>query len=202
MDLGRWGPIPDSIMDLLERSHPAVVVDARFDVDMAARVCRSLRRANDLADVHIVAVTSPDDLKSPSALHKAGADDCWVLDSHGGVLHRSEQSAPRRSLPKPPRVLRSGSFEVDRERYTVTCGGRTVQVTALQMKLLSYLMARPGVVFSYQQLLEEVWADPDGDEGMVRAGIVRLRRVLGKDAALIRNVRGGGYAFTDPAMRG
>lgn len=54
------------------------------------------------------------------------------------------------------------------------------------------------MVFSYQQLLDEVWANSNGDERMVRAAIVRLRRVLGRDSGIIRTVRGGGYMFKDP----
>jgi DNA-binding response OmpR family regulator len=61
------------------------------------------------------------------------------------------------------------------------------------------LALRPGVVFSREQLLEEVWGYPDGVAGgrTVDSHVAAVRRKLGADA--LRTVQGIGYAFGTPA---
>jgi DNA-binding response OmpR family regulator len=180
----------------LESNPSAVFLDARYDIAVAAQLCRSLRAIESLSAVHAVGVTTAGDADARLLLYEAGADDCWTFLEGSDSFQRRAMELVRPSLTtKPQPVLRCGGITLDRQRYTVTCWGRTAQLTAMQLRLLAHLMKQPGVVFSYRQLLEDVWRNPDGDERMVRAGIVRLRRVLGRGAAHIKTIRGGGYAF-------
>jgi DNA-binding response OmpR family regulator len=65
--------------------------------------------------------------------------------------------------------------------------------------LLEFLMARPGVVFSREQLLDSVWGhDRVVTDRTVDVYILRLRQKIEADAAnptYIRSVRGFGYSF-------
>ena len=94
-------------------------------------------------------------------------------------------------------VVRVGDLELDLHRYRVRRAGSSVPITAMQCRLLRYLMERPSTVVSRKRLLRDLWEDEALDEGTVTAGIVRLRRALGIVGGpdLIRNVRGQGYRF-------
>ncbi|HIE37869.1 MAG TPA: response regulator transcription factor [Anaerolineales bacterium] len=104
--------------------------------------------------------------------------------------------------PSPPdHLLRVQDVRLDRERHTVTVGGRPVNLTPTEFKLLACLMETPDQVCSPQQLVRRAQgyeADPWGARAIVRVHIRRLRRKLEPDPAQPRyivNVRGVGYMF-------
>ncbi|MGH3442703.1 MAG: winged helix-turn-helix domain-containing protein, partial [Nitriliruptorales bacterium] len=71
--------------------------------------------------------------------------------------------------------------------------GEEVHLTPLEFDLLHHLARRPGMVFSREQLLVQVWGYPDGTGARtVDSHVVALRRKLGD--AVIRTVHGVGYA--------
>lgn len=189
---------PSALVEAAESLPSAVVLDARSDVGRAVQLCRGLRAVEGTSGVHLVALTSAGSPEDRLRLFEAGADDCWILPADTLDLLQRANELIRSPGGHRPRVVRCGDVELDTNRYTVTCSGRTMPLTAMQLKLLAHLMRNPGTVFSQQRLLEEVWGKPGGDERMVRACIVRLRRALGAGRAsssLIKTVRGGGYAF-------
>lgn len=61
--------------------------------------------------------------------------------------------------------------------------GRAVELTAIEYAVLFELSASAGMVLTHGQLLQRVWGKRrDGDSGMVRTIVNRLRRKLGDDA--------------------
>ena len=77
-------------------------------------------------------------------------------------------------------------------------GGEVVHLTPTEFDLLALLAARPGTVFSRDQLLAEVWGWRDGSgQRTVDSHVRGLRRKLGSD--LVRTVHGLGYALEVPS---
>ena len=75
--------------------------------------------------------------------------------------------------------------------------GEVVHLTPTEFDLLALLAARPGTVFSRDQLLAEVWGWRDGSgQRTVDSHVRGLRRKLGPD--LVRTVHGIGYALEAP----
>ena len=73
-------------------------------------------------------------------------------------------------------------------------GGKTVDLTALEVKLLTVLMERRGRVQSRDTLLNDVWGyEAAVDTRTVDSHIRRLREKLGPAADCIETVRGFGY---------
>jgi DNA-binding response OmpR family regulator len=79
--------------------------------------------------------------------------------------------------------------------------GAEVALTATEFRLLEFLMSRPGVVYSREQLLDSVWGhDRAVTDRTVDVYILRLRQKIEPDPAnpsLIRAVRGFGYSFNE-----
>ena len=71
-------------------------------------------------------------------------------------------------------------------------------LTAVEFKLLSMLMQRPGRVQARDRLLNEVWGYESAiDTRTVDTHVRRLREKLGKAASAIETVRGFGYRLRE-----
>jgi DNA-binding response OmpR family regulator len=98
------------------------------------------------------------------------------------------------------KVLRACGIEVDLERHRVKAGGRAVELSPTEFRLLRFLMERKGRVFSRDQILDAVWKGEVFVEARtVDVHIRRLRAELEKAGAggCITTVRGVGYSFSD-----
>ncbi|MCA2964394.1 MAG: response regulator transcription factor, partial [Acidobacteriaceae bacterium] len=108
-----------------------------------------------------------------------------------------------RSQGQPARSLKAGSLELDRNACRVYLAGEELTLTATEFRLLEFLMSRPGVVFSREQLLNAVWGhDRAVTDRTVDVYVLRLRQKVERDPAnphSIRSVRGFGYSFNDGA---
>ena len=91
-----------------------------------------------------------------------------------------------------------GPITLDAARHRVLVGGKPVVLTAVEFKLLSMLMHRPGRVQARDRLLNEVWGYETAiDTRTVDTHVRRLREKLGKSAGVIETVRGFGYRLRE-----
>ena len=94
------------------------------------------------------------------------------------------------------RTLQAAGLELDPSSRQVRLDGMPLALTATEFRLLEFLMRRPGVVFSREQLLNSVWGqDRAITDRAVDVYVLRLRQKIERD--LIHSVRGFGYTF-DP----
>jgi two-component system phosphate regulon response regulator PhoB len=86
------------------------------------------------------------------------------------------------------------------DTYRVYRNGKEVHLCPIEFRLLRHMLARPGKVFSRNELIRAAWPRNIFVEARtVDVHIGRLRRTL-KAAAktdMIRTVRSAGYALTD-----
>ncbi|MDQ6804417.1 MAG: response regulator transcription factor [Actinomycetota bacterium] len=89
---------------------------------------------------------------------------------------------------------------LDEDTREVTRGGRQIELTATEYRLLRYLMRNPERVMTRAQLLDHVWNyDFGGDGRVLETYISYLRRKVDvEDPPLIHTVRGVGYALRLP----
>lgn len=190
------GPVA---MESALRSPPnLILLDGRSHPLNSIQLCKSLRSIEETSKLPAVVLAGPASSQERLAMLEAGADDCWTepVDSREFLL-RLKGFARRFEAPPSTRVLRYADIELDVDRYKVRRGGVSVELHAMQLKLLRHLMEHPTIVFSRRQLLEQVWHNPSLDEGAVSACVVRLRRALNGSGGpdLIKNVPGVGYAL-------
>jgi two-component system response regulator ResD len=92
-----------------------------------------------------------------------------------------------------------GPLTIDQAAHTVTLDGEELPLTQREFELLRFLAARPGRVFSRDQLMEQVWGyDFYTDTSTVTVHVRRLRAKLEPDPAhprFIETVWGVGYRF-------
>lgn len=104
---------------------------------------------------------------------------------------------------KPQRVehlLQTGGLVVNLDGRTVTADGEKVALTFKEFELLKLLLSHPGVVFTRDKLMEEVWGtDYCGESRTVDMHVRTLRQKLGAYGDRIETVRGVGYRLEGEA---
>jgi two-component system OmpR family response regulator len=93
--------------------------------------------------------------------------------------------------------LSFADLEMDDDAHRVRRGGKRIELTATEYKLLRYLLTNARKVLSKAQILDHVWNYDFGGEGnVVETYISYLRKKVEKEGpALIHTVRGVGYCL-------
>jgi two-component system phosphate regulon response regulator PhoB len=96
-------------------------------------------------------------------------------------------------------LLRVGDIELDRYTRRVFRAGRELHLSPTEFRLLEFLMANPGQVFSRQQIRGTWGHDVCINDRTIDVHMGRLRKALRLERRLdpIRTVRGSGYSFKE-----
>ena len=162
------------------------------------RKLRSERRTRHLP---IIILTARGEEADRVAGLEGGADDYIVKPFSPKELIARLQAVLRRCTPEFVNgTLSVGPVELDTVSYEARVGGRRITLTPTEFRLLRFLMANPGRVYSRQQLLDNVWGDHVYiEDRTVDIHIRRLRVALGPAAEyLVETVRGAGYKLSSP----
>ena len=173
----------------------AVVLDVMLPGADGLSVCRTIRATS---AVPVIMLTARTDTLDVVAGLEAGADDYVKKPVEMPELLARLRAALRRaggSGTAP--CLRLGPLAIDAGAHSVSRDGAEIGLSHTEFRLLVELAARPGQVYSRQQLLDLVWGyDYLGDSRLVDVAIQRLRAKIEADPAqptLILTVRGSGY---------
>ncbi|MBV9938861.1 MAG: response regulator transcription factor, partial [Acidobacteriaceae bacterium] len=189
------------VLDLFRRERPdLILLDIMLPDSDGLEICKSIRQNPELAPIPVIFLTARASETDRIVGLELGANDYIVkpffvreLIARIKIQFRGQTSATR--------VLKAASLELDRSRCEARLDGSALTLTATEFRLLEFLMSRPGVVFSREQLLDAVWGhDRAVTDRTVDVYILRLRQKIESDPAnplFIRSVRGFGYSFNN-----
>ena len=128
---------------------------------------------------------------------KAGADDYLGKPFQFEELSARLEAVLRRRYGQADNRLECRGIELDQDEQMVTTPqGKKVQLTAIEFRLLRYLMLNPDKVISKTELSEHVYEEERiKDSNVIEVYINRLRSILGKSS--IKTLRGQGYRLAD-----
>jgi len=150
--------------------------------------------------VPIIMVTANSAAEAMDKAFAAGADDFfekspWQPEK---LLARIKNALKLWKAPEvEATVLKIGPVVLDIPGHEVRKNGERIALTPLEFKLLATLAEKPTIVFSREQLLQDVWDYPyQGDTRLVNVHIQRLRSKIEDDPdnpTVVVTVRGIGY---------
>jgi len=176
-----------------EEPYDAVILDLGLPKRSGLEVLANWRgRGN---KVPVLILTARDAWYEKVEGFKAGADDYLGKPFHVEELMMRLQALLRRSHDRAGGELQEAGLSLDEERQSVHVGdGDEIALTAMEFRLLRYMMLHPRQVLSKSRLTEHLYEyDQDKDSNVIEVYINRLRQKLGKE--LIRTRRGQGYVF-------
>jgi DNA-binding response OmpR family regulator len=151
------------------------------------------RSANN--DVPVIVLTARDAWHEKVDGFKAGADDYLGKPFHIEELLMRIRALLKRRHGQNQALIQNFGITLDEETQEVILDEITrIQLTAVEFRLLRYLMLHPGVLLTKSRLAEHIYQnDVERESNVIEVYINRLRHKLGKN--LINTRRGQGYVF-------
>ena len=195
---------PGALAAVREERADLVVLDVMMPGLDGLEVCRRLRVTSDVPIVLLTALGSEQDRVVGLEI---GADDYVTKPFSPRELVLRVDSILRRSSTTAdtdaPSVLTDGDLVVDRARRLVTKDGQEAALTTREFDLLAFLVSRPGIAFSRDDLLQQVWGWSFGDQSTVTVHVRRLREKVEPDPTnpvRLLTVWGVGYRWEAAVM--
>ncbi|MDE6442078.1 MAG: response regulator transcription factor [Clostridia bacterium] len=180
---------------LKDNTAELILLDINLGDGSGFDLCRELRKTTNIPLLFISARTSDDD--KIVALN-IGGDDYVQKPYSLGVLLAKVKAVLKRFGQAVSTGYSDGYLTVNFETKQAYAGGNAVKLTALEFKLLSYLIENRGKVISKKQLFEKVWEDKFTGDGTLNVHIRRLREAIEKNPntpEYILTIWGDGYKF-------
>ena len=162
------------------------------------QVCREVRK---VSNIPIIMLTAKDETFDKVLGLELGADDYVAKPFDMKELVARIKAVSRRfqAADAPEKELVFPGLTININQYTVMYMGKELEMPPKELELLYFLASHPGMVFTREQLLEQVWGyDYFGDSRTVDVHVKRLREKLTEGEKLgwqIKTVWGVGYKF-------
>ncbi len=144
----------------------------------------------------VLVLTARDETGSIIELLNAGADDYLAKPFDLGELLARVKALIRRGKGVASPRLTLQDLELNTLNQTVRRGGRRIDLSPMEYRILEYLMHHPDTIVSKRELLEHLYDyNWERHSNVIEAHISNLRRKLSADAPLpyLETLRGRGY---------
>jgi len=174
----------------------AVVLDLGLPKMDGLTVLKAWRAAR--RDMPVLILTARDTWREKVEGIDAGADDYLAKPFETEELLARLRALIRRAAGRSTAVLHFDGVALDTRSSRVTVHGTPVTLSALEYRVLAYLMHHADRIVSRSELTEHIYdQDFERDSNTIEVLIARLRRKLGIN--IIGNRRGLGYILQEPS---
>jgi two-component system OmpR family response regulator/two-component system response regulator MprA len=193
-----WVTHGNAAVDLvLEDTPDCVLLDIRLPDVSGLEVCHRIRLHNPV--VPVLMLTALDAIDDRVAGLRAGADDYLPKPFAFDELLARVQALLRRSQTPSSRIpVCDGPLRIDPHRHECACGGKPIDLSGREYELLSYFVARRGLVLSREDIHRDVWGNTfDRGTNLIDVYVGYVRRKLESVGCRmsIESVRGVGYRY-------
>lgn len=195
-------------LDLVYKTQPDLIVLDRMLPGLdGLEICSRIRQNKSIKDPYIIMLTAKGEELDRIIGLSTGVDDYMVKPFSPRELAARVRAVLRRSLrhAEPVQVYKTQHFAIDLDLRTASRQNgeksETLELTAIEFKLLATFISSPNRVWSRAQLIEKLWGDDFfGDDRVVDSHVARLRKKVEFDSSkptFIKTVSGVGYKFED-----
>lgn len=173
-----------------------VILDIMLPGEDGVSLLTKIKASSKTKDIPVIMATAKsveyDKIKSLDL----GADDYLVKPFGMMEMVSRIKAVLRRCMPKKENKTKyvNGIIELNVEEHTVLVDGKSVSLTYKEYEILKIFLMHPGMAYTRNQLLSEVWGiDSYGETRTVDMHIKTLRQKLGDGGRYITTVRNVGY---------
>ena len=183
------------VVHWVREHHPdLILLDLMLPGRDGLEICKEIRS---FSSVPIIIVTARVEEIDRLLGLELGADD-YICKPYSPREVVARVKAVLRRAGGEPTLLAKGLI-LDEARYKATLHGHDLDLTAVEFKLLHFLTANPGRIYSRDQLMERIYSDQRiVADRTIDSHIKKLRRKIADTAPeeeLIHSVYGVGYKF-------
>lgn len=121
----------------------------------------------------------------------AGADDYLAKPFQIEELLARLRAILRRAAGRGSSVVKAGRVLLDERDMTIKVDGASIELSALEYRLVAYLMHRRGEVVTQSELVEQVYGSDHQSSNAIEVLLARIRKKIG--GGVIETRRGFGY---------
>ena len=175
-----------------EKTPDLVLLDINMPKITGWDVCREIRKVSNLP---IIIMTARDsDIDEYNGL-SIGADDYVIKPFNLKILALKIKKLLKIDGNS---VYKFKNLFFDAKKGEISIKGETTELTRREIQFLEYMFKNKGIIFSRDQLLNEVWGfDFDGDDRVVDTLVRRVRKKLGEYDFILKTIRGMGYVLDE-----
>ncbi|SMD43361.1 two-component system, OmpR family, alkaline phosphatase synthesis response regulator PhoP [Aquiflexum balticum DSM 16537] len=173
-----------------------ILLDIMMPQQDGVETCRQIREIPELKNTFIIFLTARSEEYSEVAAFDVGADDYITKPIKPRALMSRIAALFRRESKKEQEFsqIKIKDLTIDRTSYTIDKAGKTITLPKKEFELLYFLAKNPNMVFSRDDLLQNIWgADVFVLARTVDVHIRKVREKIGED--YITTVKGVGYKF-------
>jgi two-component system, OmpR family, alkaline phosphatase synthesis response regulator PhoP len=196
----------EGLQTALQRTFDLIILDIMLPGMNGFEILNRLRQNGVRTPVIILTARNAEEEVVQGLKH--GADDyitkpfgvAELLARVSAVLRRTQldDSKPIESMEK---IITAGDLSIYPEKYEVILNGDMIPLRPKEFEVLLYLVQRPGMVITRDDLMNVVWGfDYIGGQRTVDVHVSSLRKKLelGQQSVQIESIRGVGYKLVMP----
>lgn len=172
-----------------------LLLDINLGDGSGLALCKELRKTTAIPILFISARTSDDDKIIALTI---GGDDYIQKPYSLGVLLAKVRAVLKRYGSQDSTIYADQRLSVDFNSRQVFVDHTPIKLTAMEFKLLAYLIQNSGRTISKRELFEKVWEDKFTGDGTLNVHIRKIREAIEPEPSqpeYIITVWGDGYKF-------
>lgn len=191
-----------SMLEALESERPELIIlDIMMPEMDGLEALAKLRADAEYKNIPVIMATAKGTEMDKISGLNSGADD-YLVKPFGVMEMVARVNAVLRRVARdvPSDDIVVGDIVLKEKAHKVIVSGNSVELTHKEFEMLKLFMHNPGVVFSRDRLMSEVWGtDYIGETRTVDAHIKTLRQKLGNAGGQVKTVIGVGYRMENKA---
>lgn len=169
-----------------------VLLDISLPGADGINLLREIRRDS---DVPIIMVTSKDTEMDELMCMSFGADDFIAKPYHPSILLLHIEAVFKR-MRKGGEILEYGIIRLDSARGQLLIGGKAVELSKNELRILTYLLKNQGKIVAREELMGYLWDSEEFvDDNTLTVNVNRVRKKMEEHGVcdVIKTKRGQGY---------
>lgn len=180
--------------DLINEKPDLILLDIMLPGEDGISILKKLKKIEKYENIPVIMATAKGSEYDKVAGLDLGADD-YLAKPFGMMEMISRIKAVLRRTNKPKKTfLKNGPIELNVDKHQVEVNNNKVSLTLKEFELLKLFLNNKEIVFTRDQLLDQVWGiDFVGESRTVDVHVGTLRTKLGESGNCIETLRGVGY---------